>query len=366
MAQSVPEYVNRIFQDLKSKNDEVRQKASFDLFDYLCTASRELPVEKFQEFYSALNGRISQLIVHSNDTFERQGGILALDRLIAFDGDDAAQKTTRFSGYLRNVMRGNDYAAMALAASALGKLAVPGGALTAELVESEVQSALEWLQTDRQESRRFSSVLILRELAKSSPTLLYALVPQIFELIWVGLRDPKYLIRETAAQAISACFEIIAQRDSILRQQWFARIYEEALQGFKLATVEAIHGSLLTIQELLLQAGMFMNEHFRESCEIALRYKDYRDTNTIIRTRVVILIPILASYAPLDFVNSFLHKFMIYLQAQLKRDKERSHAFIAIGKVTSAVGSAIAPYLDGILGCVKDALSIRAYENASN
>ncbi len=255
-------------------------------------------------------------------------------------------------------MRSNDNAAMIVAARAIGKLAVPGGTLTAELVESEVQSALEWLQGDRQENRRFAAVLILRELAKKSPTLLYAFVPQIFECIWEALRDPKVLIRESAAEAASACFEIIAARDAQLRQQWFARIYEEALQGLKLNTTEAIHGSLLIIKELLLRGAMFMHEHHREACEIVLRYKDHREP--LIRRQVVVLIPILASYAPMEFVNSYLHKFMIHLQGQLKKEKERNPAFIAIGKIASAVQSAIAPYLDGILVYVREGLSVKA------
>lgn len=322
------------------------------------TVATELPPEKFQEYYNHINLRISQLIVHGNDSNEKIGGILALDHLIDFDGDDAAQKIARFASYLRSVMRSNDNAAMILAARSLGRLAVPGGSLTAELVESEVKSALEWLQSDRQESRRFAAVLTLRELARNSPTLLYSFVSQIFEVIWVALRDPKVLIRESAAEAVSVCFEIIAARDAQLRQQWFTRIYDEALQGLKINSLEAIHASLLVIKELLQKGAMFMNEHYHEACEIVFRHKDHREL--LIRRQVIALIPILASYTPLDFVNFYLHKFMVHLQGQLKREKDRNPALIAVGKIASAVGSAIAPYLDGILIHVREALGLKA------
>ncbi|KAI9833190.1 MAG: hypothetical protein M1819_003813 [Sarea resinae] len=358
------DFLNRIFQELKSKNDDVRQKASSDLRENLVTASRELPPEKFQEYHQVVNGRIAQIVVHSNDTNERIGGILALDKLIDFEGDDAAQKTTRYASYLRSVMRSNDTAAMVYAAHALGRLAVPGGSLTAELVESEVKSALEWLQSDRQENRRFAAVLTLRELAKNSPTLLYAFVEQIFEVIWVALRDPKVLIRESAAEAISACFEIIAHRDAQRRQVSFSRIYDEAVQGLKLNTTEAIHSSLLVIRELFLKGGMYMHEHYRETCEIILRYRDHREQ--LIRRQVTNILPILAGYAPMDFVNNYLHKVMIHLQGQLKREKDRNPAFIAIGKIAGAVGSAVAPYLDGILIYVREGLSIKARNRSTN
>lgn len=318
----------------------------------------ELPADKFQEYYNLVNHRIAQLVGSSNDTNEKIGGILALDRLIDFDGDDAAQKG-RFASHLRNAMRSNNNAVLIFAARALGRLAVPGGSLTAELVDSESKIALEWLQSDRQENRRFAAVLSIRELAKNSPTLLYAFVPQILEVIWVALRDPKVLIRETAAEAVSACFEIIAARDSGLRQQWFSRMYEEALQGFKLNTVEAIHGSLLTIKELLLKGGMFMHDHYKNACEIVLRYKDYTKDPKI-RMQTTVMIPILAGYAPQDFVNQYLHKFMVHLQSLLKNPKDRNPAFIAIGKIASAVCSAIAPYLDGILLYIREGLSVKA------
>ncbi len=283
---------------------------------------------------------------------------MAIEQLISFDGDDAAQKTTRFSSYLRAALRSNDNAVLIFAARALGHLAIPGGALTAELVEAEVQSALEWLQTDRQETRRFAAVLIIRELARNSPTLLYAFVPQVFDCIWVALRDPKVLIRETAAEAAGACFEIIAARDAILRKQWFSRIYEEIQMNFKSTSQDHIHGAMLVMKELLLRGGMFMRDHYREACEITLRLKDHREPR--IRALVVVIIPILAGYAPELFAQTYLHKFMIFLQGQLKKDKERNAAFIAIGKIAHAVGSAIAPYLDGIIVFVREGLSVKA------
>ena len=248
---------------------------------------------------------------------------------------------------------------MIVAAQAMGRLAAPTGTLAAELVESEVKTALEHLQADRQENRRFAAVLVLKWLARSSPTLLFAWVPQILEVIWVALRDPKVMIRESAAEAVSACFEIMAARDSEVRQKWFGRVYDEVLKGFNINTVDAVHGSLLTIKELLLKGAMFMHgQRYREACEMVMRYKDHRDA--LIRREVINIIPILASYSPSDFTSSYLHQCMLHLQGLIKRDKDRSAAFVAVGKVASAVGSSIAPYLEGILNYIKEALALKA------
>ena len=318
----------------------------------------ELPPALFGELYRDVNARITQLVVTSNDINDKVGGILAIESLIRFDGDDAAQKTARLLSFLRAALRSNNNMVLQQAAHALGRLAVPGGALTAELVESEVQSALEALQSERQESRRYAAVLCIYELAKNSPTLLYAFVPEIFESIWVALRDPRTDIREISAKAVGQCFEILSARDANLRKKWFSKMYDETAQGFKNNNLESIHGSLLTLNELLIKGGMFMQEHYKAVCDVTLRLKEHREPK--IRQQIVGLIPVLAGYAPTEFAGTYLHNFMIYLQGQLKKDKERNDAFIAIGKVANAVGSAIASYLDGIILFVREGLSVKA------
>ncbi|THC91838.1 hypothetical protein EYZ11_008708 [Aspergillus tanneri] len=360
MAQAGPEtdVVQRLFTELRSENKEKRVRASYELYDNVITVSRDWAPEKFLEFYNTVSHRIGQLVVTGSDGSEKIGGLLALDRLIDLNGVDAAQKTTRFASYLRSALRSNDNAVLVCAAQSLGRLAKPGGALTAEIVESEIHSALEWLQSERQESRRFAAVLIIRELAKGSPAVLYGFVPQILELAWVALSDPKFLIRETTAEAVGECFQIIAARDVGVKQQWFSRMYEESLQGLKSSSIVWTHSSLLVLKELLLKGAMFMNEHYRNACEIVLRLKDHRDVK--IRTQVVLTIPILASYAPMDFTNNYLHRFMVYLQAQLKREKERDAAFIAIGKIATAVGVDIGQYLDSIMVYIREGLATKA------
>lgn len=279
--------------------------------------------------------------------------------MISFDTEDPGQKTSRFAGYFKKGLNSNDNSVIVYAARAIGRLAAPGGALTPELVESEIKSAVEWLTTERQENRRFAAVLVIRDMARSSPTLLYAFVPQILDCIWVAVRDPKILIRESAAEAVGACFDIMLTRDSTLRDLWHRRMYDETLQGLKSSNVDYIHGSLLIVRELLQEGGMFMGDkRYRDACELALRLKDHKDAK--IRSQVVAVIPILADYSPLEFSKSYLHKFMIYLQGQLKKDKERNTALIAIGNIAHAVTSATAPYLDGIIVFVREALSVKA------
>ncbi|KAK5075469.1 phosphatidylinositol kinase-related protein kinase tor1 [Lithohypha guttulata] len=354
----------RIFTELRNKNDEVKQRAANELRDLVNLLSREWSPERFGSFYDKITGRLSQLIVQSQDPTDKVGGIFALDRLIDCEAIDAAQKASKYSNYLRAALKSNDAAVLDAACRAMGHLARPGGAFTAELVEAEMTSAFEWLQPDSKQERRLASVLLIRELAKNSPTLVYGFIPQIFELIWNAVRDPKENIRRAAAESVSACFGVMVARDPTFQAQWFQKIYQRALEGLRSTTsIDDIHGSLLILKELLQHGNMFMNDFYRIACEDVLRLKDHREPK--IRTQVVQIIPVLADYAPLEFVNNYLHKFMIYLQAQLKREKERNQAFIAIGRIARAVGSAIGSYLDGIIVYIRESLSTKTKNRAA-
>ncbi|CAK7232972.1 phosphatidylinositol kinase-related protein kinase tor1 [Sporothrix eucalyptigena] len=354
-----------IFKELRVKaiTDDARRRAAQQLREVVAVAQRDLSPEVFQNYWGAVQGKMSQLL-QGDSTTEKLGGIYALDAFVDFDGVDATVKYTRFASALTRLMSGKDINCMQPAAIVIGKLCRPGGgSLVSSLVDTDVQLALEFLQDGSSEERRYSAALLLREIARNAPTLMYGKVTDILDWIWVGLRDPRHLIRVTSAEAVSACFKIISERDQEMKTQIMDKMYNESAHGFKLNTVESIHGSMLVLKELLEQGGMFMQHRYTEACEIVSRYKDHRDAT--IRKTAVLLIPDLAIYAPTQFSENHLHQFMIYLSAMLKREKERNDAFVAIGSVANAVKSAMAPYLDGILIYIREGLSVNARKKAS-
>jgi serine/threonine-protein kinase mTOR len=109
-----------------------------------------------------------------------------------------------------------------------------------------------------------------------------------------------------------------------------------------------------------------------------MQYKDHRDS--LIRRSVIELIPAMATYNHTEFISSYLHKSMVYLLGQLKKDRDRAActfiifsascralllkslgttAFTAIGMISVTVQSSMAPYLDPILASVKEGLMAR-------
>ncbi|KAJ3030013.1 UNVERIFIED_CONTAM: phosphatidylinositol kinase- protein kinase tor1, partial [Siphonaria sp. JEL0065] len=312
-----------------------------------------------------VNKRIFELI-HSQDINCKMAGILIIDSLIDFQGEENTIKITRFANYLRIVLPGSDPQISILAAKALGRLAQPGGTLTAEFVEFEVKRALEWLQGERNESRRYAAVLVLKELALSSPTLIFSYVPQILDLVWTALRDPKVTIRESGAEVLSACLQLMQQRESHLRRQWYRKIYDEAERGIlKTLNPDSLHGCLLVYRELFGHAGKFMDTKYIETSEAIIRFRDH--TNPLIRRTVIQLFPVLATYNTTSFVSTHLNVCIDYLLGELRRDRvasvegtgDRIAAFLAVGKISLAVQLNILPYLDVIFRVVREYL-IRA------
>ncbi|ANB15188.1 phosphatidylinositol kinase-related protein kinase TOR2 [Sugiyamaella lignohabitans] len=196
-------------------------------------------------------------------------------------------------------------------------------------------------------------------MAENSPTLLYSYVGQIIESIWVALRDPRLAIRVDAADALSACLKIIFARDSVQRQQWYNKILEEAQSGFKTAITETIHGSLLVYRELLGHAGMFMQPRYIEVCDTVLRYKDHKDP--LIRRTVIMILPDLAKYNPVEFTKRYLVDCTAHLIGQLKKEKDRGLVFLSIGNIAVSVRSNMTFYLEPILENVREGLMSKGY-----
>lgn len=97
-----------------------------------------------------------------------------------------------------------------------------------------------------------------------------------------------------------------------------------------------------------------MEGRFGEVCEIVLRYKEHREG--LVRRTVIAMIPDLAQFDPEVFVQAHLSSCMLYLLAQLKKEKERSISFVSIGKVALAVGTNINQYIESILASVTECL----------
>ena len=257
MTHTVQQYVQR----LKSRHEEVRNKAARELSIYVKTELREASQEEITAFMDEFNHHIFEM-VSGTDMNERKGGILAIVCLIGADVGNINTRTIRFANYLRNLLPSSDVGVMELAAKTVGKLALVSGTYTAAYVEFEVKRAFEWLGGDRNEGKRHAAVLVLKELAVSMPTYFFQQVTPFFEVIFNAVRDPKAVIREGAVEALRAALVVTAQRETakqMHKSQWYKQCYDEIVSGFEDVYTrergfnrdDRIHGSLLVLNELL-------------------------------------------------------------------------------------------------------------------
>ncbi|OJT05171.1 Phosphatidylinositol 3-kinase tor1 [Trametes pubescens] len=330
----------------------------------ISNAVHELPEEDaVSKLWEEIIINISSL-VHSQTTTEKLGGILAIDHLLQVEGAvDSEPNLYRLYNYVKTLLPDPDVNVMLAASKTLGQIAKMGGPAFGDyFVDVEVQAAIELLQADKQEQGRYAGVLILKELARNRPAYFHAHVGFVLEKILVLLRDSRLAVRESAAELLAACLDVITQRERQTNSLFLLKILQATRMGLKVPQPEIIHGSLLTYRELLLHGGMFMQKHFSDVAEQVLSYKMHRDA--LVRKTVITLNPTLAVYDTATFSEHFLHKAMAHLLMQLEKPAERSVAFIAIGHVATAVGSDMKPFLESIMAYIKQSLLLRGTKNA--
>ncbi|KAK7819826.1 serine/threonine-protein kinase tor, partial [Quercus suber] len=145
--------LSRILADLCTRGNP-KEGASLALRKHLEEEARDLSGEAFSRFMDQLYERITSLL-ESSDVAENLGALRAIDELIDVALGENASKVSKFSSYMRYVFEvKRDPDILILASRVLGHLARAGGAMTADEVERQVNTALDWLRGDRVEYYR--------------------------------------------------------------------------------------------------------------------------------------------------------------------------------------------------------------------
>ncbi|VEU23256.1 DEKNAAC104384 [Brettanomyces naardenensis] len=391
--------LDEIFKELRSKDEVVRSEAAKELRKHVVTVSRDITSpEQLSVYNNYINKRIFDLI-NSSTVNEQMGGIEAINAMVELitntnqdpsvprlglttTTEQNSNMITRYASYLRRLLSSNNLRVMKAATTTLGKLAIPGGSLTGDFVEFEVKRSLEWLIVEKVENKRHAAILILSSLACNAPALLYPYIKDILLNIWIGLRDPTLSLREDTAVCLRYCLNIVYERDTELRSYWFTKLYNEALSIFKNvggngltngsannggvsinanivnSPIEFIHGSLLCYRELILQGTSILAPKVDEIYETLMSVKDNRSED--VRREFAYIMPKLARYDRIRFVDKYMHRVLLYYISQLKIGKDRPFILASIGDIAVEAKNNIVNYLDGVvLESIRDGLSSR-------
>lgn len=180
----------------------------------------------------------------------------------------------------------------------MGRLAVTLGIKRGNYLENEFKRAYEWLKAnERNEGKRLSAVLILRELAIALPSIFFQHINDFFDHIMIPLRDPKEQIREAAAKALRAALVITSQREipeQSNKAHWYIQCYEESMLSFSeqsgrdrgLTRDDHVHGALLILNELLRCANSAWEKKYTTLMQKLDSEQDISDDMTSLNTKV--------------------------------------------------------------------------------
>lgn len=350
-------------------------EAAKDIKRQVEIAAKEFSLEKFENFERDLFQRIFSLILGDTvDTSITQsewsnkkakvGGILVLKQLIDCTSAASELKLIRFADTLSEALKKNtDFALLELIADAFGHIARFGILSHLDCIERELCNALDWLAGNSQVYQRFAACSILQQLAENSPSILFNRIKDFFDLIWSPLWDARDEIRYAASRAVSSCLAVLVHRTYHL--EWYCWIYDRIHEGFLQGSPEYIHGSMLCVIELLKHTGDFMIPRFKEITTAIMMFRENK--SRYIRSSIVALIPVLASYCPDVFAKFHLSEAIEFLIRSARTSELKAESLLAIGNLCKALKSSLLVRMEDIVQLIRDSLlwSIRRLRNES-
>ena len=361
---------------LRSQNSTIRIRTARALRIHVESEARDLAPQVYTKCVHDLSNRILDML-HGQDSLDRIGGIVAMDELVDLLGADE-KKIMSFAHSLAKILEkasNADVIMLKAATNALGHLVSTGGTTLIEFVEEyHMKPALVWLEKESHSLRHHAAVMILRELAVNAPSMFYRHIDHFFEVIWNPFHEStKSPIRESAAEALQACLALVRQRETNRKVGWYSRALDEVQRGLVKGTSDAMHGSLLIMNELLRNTGDFMYPHFDKVCKQVLQYKDHK--HLAVKRAVINLLPRLAKFNAVLFMHHYLALCMNHLLEMTKYASGhgstfaqslgmiRGDAYMSIGKVALAIGSSAmsrSPHLiEAIMSAIREGLLMK-------
>jgi tetratricopeptide (TPR) repeat protein len=363
------------------------RRASLELASFMRLLSNEMPQEAFvvveTEVYKRVFSLMQSKAARSDD---RLAGVAAVDALLSVPSSNEETKAIRVGNALSNGLKAPhaDYEFLHAVARAIGRMAF--GSTNVDLVEFEITRSLEWLQSDRSD-RKLAAVLVLSELAKSSPTAFYSKTNtsstlsggrggsmgvlasyldglglsgtnEFLDNIFPVLMDPHPIVRVSAADALSECLKILMDRQQRSMTAPLCKLHSQMMDGLQWTPGGKVndgedkfkerdnaikaHGSLLVVTEMLNHSRNFILPRFDEVCTAVLKFT--RHPMALIRLELIRIIPQLARRNPDVFGCRYLCQSLDFLLASAATPPPqrsgidlRPKAFLAIGQLASGM-----------------------------
>ncbi|KAJ1827403.1 phosphatidylinositol kinase- protein kinase tor1, partial [Coemansia sp. RSA 2599] len=309
--------------------------------------------------YTELNLLVRSLLESPNN----QDHLACTTMLLTLATMDALEKTqkVRLMIQLGSLFKKNDMAVCVEAAEVYKRVIQKKWPEVVPLVEKELNQSFEWLENGRNEVRWITALLLLETLCGSGIPVVCGYTLKVLNCISPLLRSPKLELRLQAARTFDACLTQVPRQDEMLRSILLNHVSEELMKDRQLGTVEGFHAALFRCQGLLQYGGMFMQTHFQEASEMALKLKDHRDP--IICKKAISLFPVLAQYSPKSFANfringsTLLATISDYLISQVRtNERERASSFLSLASIAHCCRDDFGCFLEPTTKAIREIL----------
>jgi len=209
----------------------------------------------FDEFYKLLESDLRE---------DKLGCFLAMNKILSVGRETRiVHYVNKFIPTMLKQLTINNTELVEKAAECLGNLAKAGGSVTAENVEKALDEAIRWLSKEKKASKagsdikRYSGVLLLREFCKKLPIITFNKLfdNESYKCIFSAFRDPRVAVRDTAAECINICLNLISERESKSKDNLLILIYREIKLAFEDQDPNYQYSALTVLSALLSSKG---------------------------------------------------------------------------------------------------------------
>ncbi|KAJ9454341.1 Target of rapamycin [Diplonema papillatum] len=237
-------------------------------------AMSESSPEQIRLHQRVINAKLQRLS-KSPDKAVRYACIKTVDALLGVDYADSSSKTIQlsfFANFLSHLLSTTDVTQVDLAARAMGHIVQSDYTLRQDIVTSECNRCLEWLDS-RQEDRYYSAVVEFTEIATAAPGFIQARLPEFRSALWGGLGHPRYEYRKACSHAFGKVWDVDTADTHDQHDDEFLRRCAGLMKSEN-RNPRLLHGVLLTlnlfVEKKKYSAAAHSAELYHDICNRAL------------------------------------------------------------------------------------------------
>ncbi|CAF1149527.1 unnamed protein product, partial [Adineta ricciae] len=211
-------FLDHYVEGLQSSNEETRRRATDELYESIIAQYADAPSDVVTSIAEHVQEFVRKKMSNPNDINENRAALLVILCFVCAGQNFYTELSNKLEPTLRGYKQMSVDANLCELVVKLTCILVKGcGRMSMDQFSLDVPKALERISKDeKHETRRYSGITILKEIALAAPSRYYHLitpVEQFFEQLFGTMTDPKQYIREAFAETMQATLVVLIDRE---------------------------------------------------------------------------------------------------------------------------------------------------------